>query len=122
MISPGVFQGAYGLCSRFSRTRDGFRNADAACDMLVSGVNTMSDVPTSANASRSNGVSTGNALTADATLLTLSHSAGNPITTIGMLGWPARAACSVVMNFPSGQRRLGSDAERLTSNRFALPF
>ena len=52
-----------------SNTTDGFRNADAACEMLVSGVKTRSAVPTSAIASRSRGVSTGSARTALATFL-----------------------------------------------------
>src|SRR5689334_4445997 len=99
MISPGVFHGAYGLCSRFNKTSDGRRNADAACEMLVSGVNTMSDVPTSAKASRRFGVFTGNALTALATLLTESHSAGKPITIIGSRGFRERTPCSVATNF-----------------------
>src|SRR5712671_1208728 len=120
MISPGVFHGAYGLCSRLSNTSDGFLNADAACEMLVSGVKTMSDVPTSANASRRVGVSTANPFTSLATLFTLSHSAGSPMTMIGMLGARARAACSVTMNLPSGHLRLASEAERFTSSRFEL--
>src|SRR6266550_6103262 len=121
MISPGVFHGAYGLCSRLRSTSDGFLNADAACEMLVSGVKTMSDVPTSANASRNCGVRTGNAFTSVATLWTLSHSAGNPITMIGMFGKRVRADWIVATNLPSGQRRFGSDADRLTSSRFVLP-
>src|SRR5689334_24792186 len=121
MISPGVFHGAYGLCSRFSKTSEGRRNADAAWEILVSGVKTMSDVPTSAKASRRFGVFTGSSFAALATLLTESHYAGSPITTIGIPGFFARTPCSVAMNFPSGQRRFGSDADRLTSNRFDEP-
>src|SRR5450759_2406773 len=121
MISPGVFHGAYGLWSRLSNTSDGFRNADAACEMLVSGVKTMSDVPTSANASRSSGVPTGSPPTSVATLATLSHSEGRPMTMIGMFGARARAAWRVTMNLPSGQRLFGSDAERLTSSRLVTP-
>ena len=35
MTSPGVFHGAYGLCSLLSNTTDGFRNADLLLDRLV---------------------------------------------------------------------------------------
>src|SRR3982074_2460916 len=111
MISPGVFHGAYGLCSRFSNTNDGFRNADAACEMLVSGVKTRSEVPTSANASRSCGVCTGSPFTAGATLFTLSHSEGRPMTMIGMFGASARAAFRVALDLQSGQRLLPSAPE-----------
>src|SRR3954464_1045573 len=121
MISPGVFHRAYGLCSRLRSTNDGFLKADAACEMLVSGVKTMSDVPTRAKASRRFGVFTDSPRTAFATLLTLSHSDGSPMTTIGIAGARARAAWIVAMNFPSGQRRLGSDADRLTSSRLVGP-
>src|SRR6266699_2038465 len=121
MISPGVFHGAYGLCSRLRSTNDGFRNADAACEMLVSGVKTKSEVPTNANASRSCGVCTGSPFTVVATSFTLSHSDGRPMTIIGMFGPTARAAWRVAMNLPSGQRLLASDAERLTRRRLVTP-
>src|SRR5438046_3071919 len=121
MISPGVFHGAYGLCSRLRSTSDGFRNAEAACDMLVSGVKTRSEVPTRAKALRRLGVLTANPLTALATLLTLSHSAGSPMTIIGIPGARARTDWSVATNLPSGHRRFGSDAERLTSSRLVVP-
>src|ERR1700675_1888125 len=121
IISPGVFHGPYGLCSRLRSTSDGFRNADAACEMLVSGVKTRSEVPTSANASRSCGVCTGSPFTAVATSFTLSHSEGRPMTMIGMFGASAGAACRVAMNLPSGQRLLASEAERLTRRRLVAP-
>jgi hypothetical protein len=62
-----------------SITTDGFANADAACAMLVSGVNTTSAAATSANASRKPGT-TARAPLARAIRSASATSAGGAIT------------------------------------------